>query len=99
MTESEVEPIEMGPENPHGNGFKVVERVLATEAEGQRVANPMTARTWKVCNPNVLNPITKKPVVSREKNISFFFFFNYFILFLNYVQEVFCVLLCVIIFF
>jgi primary-amine oxidase len=47
---------------PYGNAFKVVSRVLKTEQEARRDANPLAARSWKIINPNRVNPINGKPV-------------------------------------
>jgi len=49
-------------ETPYGNAFKVVNRVLKTELEAQRDIDPLAARSWKVINPNVRNPVNGKPV-------------------------------------
>lgn len=49
-------------ESSYGNAFKVVSRVLKTEAEAQRDIDPFSARTWKIINPNVRNPVNGKPV-------------------------------------
>lgn len=47
-----------GPENPHGNGFWAQETSLTTEATAQRVANPASARVWKISNPASKHPVT-----------------------------------------
>jgi primary-amine oxidase len=47
----------MGPENPYGNAFYVQSTALKTEQEAQQVIDPLTARTWKVINPDKLNSI------------------------------------------
>jgi primary-amine oxidase len=47
---------------PFGNAFKVVNRVLKTEQEAQRDANPLAARTWRITNPGSINPINGKAV-------------------------------------
>ncbi len=47
-----------GPENPHGNGFWAQETLLTTEAKAQRVANPSSARVWKISNPASKQPVT-----------------------------------------
>jgi primary-amine oxidase len=47
----------MGPENPQGNAFYVQSTLLKTEQEAQQVIDPLTARTWKVINPDKLNII------------------------------------------
>jgi len=49
-------------ETPYGNAFKVVNRILKTESEAQRDIAPFAARTWKIINPNVRNPVNGKPV-------------------------------------
>jgi primary-amine oxidase len=46
----------------YGNAFKVVRRTLRTEAEAQRDAHPLAARTWKIINTNRSNPANGKPV-------------------------------------
>ena len=48
--------------NPFGNVFRVVSMPLTSEALGARVCCQERARTWKITNPSVLNPITKNPV-------------------------------------
>lgn len=47
---------------PYGNAFKIVNRVLRTELEAQRDSAPLLARTWRIFNPNKLNPVNGKPV-------------------------------------
>jgi primary-amine oxidase len=49
-------------ETPYGNAYKVVNRVLKTESEAKRDINPFAARSWKVINPSVRNPVNGKPV-------------------------------------
>jgi primary-amine oxidase len=44
-----------GPDNPHGNGIAINERLLARESEAQREMDFGAARYWKVINPNSLN--------------------------------------------
>ena len=55
-----------GPQNPYGNAFRVVERVLRTEAEGARRAEPAAQRYWKVVNPNVRNHVGKPVAYKLE---------------------------------
>lgn len=62
VVEVEAQPMPLGPRNPHGVGFDISERVLRTEQEAQRDCAPERSRVWKVVNPNVLNPVTGKPV-------------------------------------
>jgi primary-amine oxidase len=52
---SEAEP--PGPENPYGNAFFAMARLLATEAEAQRIIDPLSGRYWKVANPASRNRI------------------------------------------
>lgn len=49
-------------ETLYGNAFKVVNKVLKTESEAKRDINPFAARSWKIINPNVRNPVNGKPV-------------------------------------
>jgi hypothetical protein len=57
VVEQEVEAVPLGPDNPHGNAFRVVEAVLEDEMAAQRVASPMTGRVWKIRNPHKLNAL------------------------------------------
>ncbi|KAK3682395.1 copper amine oxidase [Podospora appendiculata] len=58
------------PENFYGNAFYNKRTKLATTGEAITDYNGATSRTWEMCNPNKLNPYSKKPVsyklVSRE---------------------------------
>jgi primary-amine oxidase len=62
VVEEESVPVPMGPENPLGNAFVVQKTLLKTEQEAQRVTRAYRARTWKIINPSVINPITNEPV-------------------------------------
>lgn len=48
VVEVEAQPMPLGPRNPHGVGFDIVERVLGCEAEAQRNCAPERSRVWKV---------------------------------------------------
>lgn len=48
VVEVEAEPMPLGPRNPHGVGFDIVERVLRSEHEAQRMLAPERSRVWKV---------------------------------------------------
>ncbi len=61
VVEEHTVPVPMGPENPLGNAFYVQSTVLKTEQEAQQVIDPLTARTWKIINPDKLN-IVGEPV-------------------------------------
>lgn len=58
------------PENFYGNGFYARRTKLATTGEAKTDYDGSLSRTWEICNPNVLNPVSRKPVsyklVSRE---------------------------------
>jgi primary-amine oxidase len=46
---------EPGPENPHHNAFHAEATLLASEAQAQRILDPLAGRFWKVVNPSVRN--------------------------------------------
>lgn len=62
VVEEDTEAMPLGPDNPHGIGFVVNETLLRTELQAQRMCAPEKARAWKVINPRVLHPVTRKPV-------------------------------------
>jgi primary-amine oxidase len=53
--EVNTEQVPRGPDNPYGNAFRPVRTLLATEAQAQRVIDPLAGRYWLVVNPNVTN--------------------------------------------
>lgn len=57
-------------DNFYGNGFYARRTKLATTGEAKTDYDGSLSRTWEICNPNVLNPVSRKPVsyklVSRE---------------------------------
>ncbi|KAK0663738.1 Copper amine oxidase 1 [Lasiodiplodia hormozganensis] len=57
-------------ENFYGNAFYCKKTKLTTQGAGHSDYDGNTGRTWEICNPNKLNPYSKKPVsyklVSRE---------------------------------
>ncbi|OJD39069.1 peroxisomal copper amine oxidase [Diplodia corticola] len=57
-------------ENFYGNAFYCKKTKLATQGTSHSDYDGNTGRTWEICNPNKLNPYSKKPVsyklVSRE---------------------------------
>jgi primary-amine oxidase len=65
-TVCEVESVSVprGPNNPHGNAWRTVERPLVRELEAQRNVNPSTARTWLVTNPEKKNRVGQ-PIAYR----------------------------------
>jgi len=66
--EQEVEALEPDPvTNVFANGFRAKTTLLEDEQAAQRVANPFTARSWVVRNPNKLNRFGK-PVRYHTQN-------------------------------
>jgi len=57
VAEVEFEAAPMGPDNPHGNAIRILERLLPSEKQAQRVIDLARARYWKVINPNRLNAL------------------------------------------
>ncbi|MGE3908559.1 MAG: primary-amine oxidase [Chloroflexota bacterium] len=45
----------MGPENPLKNAFREVATPLLRESEAQRLIDPLSARYWKITNPEAKN--------------------------------------------
>jgi len=44
-----------GPDNPHANAFHTEATLLRSEAQAQRIIDPLAGRFWKVVNPSVRN--------------------------------------------
>jgi primary-amine oxidase len=53
--EVEAEPLPAGPENPEGSAFVARRRTFARESDAMRDASPLTARRWRVENPDRRN--------------------------------------------
>jgi len=47
------ESVDPGPDNPHGNAFRLERRALVSELAAQRRLDPATARYWEIVNPHV----------------------------------------------
>jgi primary-amine oxidase len=62
--EQESAPAPPGDGNPWGNAFQASETLMETELEAQRLIDPLSARSWKIVNPNVLNHLGR-PVAYR----------------------------------
>ncbi|KAK9817313.1 hypothetical protein WJX72_012521 [[Myrmecia] bisecta] len=62
VTETDVEAMPEGPDNPYGVGFKATERDLTTEKEAQRCIDVACSRIWKIKNKHSLNPVNGQPV-------------------------------------
>lgn len=50
---------EVGPLNKYASAYSTKESVLATEADAQRLIDPMVGRFWKVINPGKTNHMGK----------------------------------------
>lgn len=57
VIEVDSEAVPPGPDNPLGNAWRTRSTLLRTEAEAQRLIDPLRARYWKVINPSVMNPL------------------------------------------
>jgi primary-amine oxidase len=62
VVEERTVAVPIGDENPYGNAFVVENRPLRTEQEAQQTVDITQARTWKIINPSVSNPVTGEPV-------------------------------------
>lgn len=45
----------IGPDNPYGNAIVARKTPIGNERDSRRMCDPLTARTWKIINPGVLN--------------------------------------------
>ncbi|KAL8281293.1 hypothetical protein RQP46_006327 [Phenoliferia psychrophenolica] len=64
VTETEVVPMEEptgSSENWAGNGFYATKKILATTAEGGRMANATTGRLWSIVNEDKKHYASKQP--------------------------------------
>ncbi len=69
------EAVPPGPDNPHGNAWVVSERPLRRESEAASVVNLLSARTWKIVNPerrNVLGDPVAYRLVPGENVLPFY---------------------------
>ncbi len=57
VSECEFVPRPWGPDNPHGNAFTTLTRVLSRERDAAGIANGETGRFWKISNPNSPNSV------------------------------------------
>lgn len=57
VVEVQTEPVLPGPENPHGNAWRTVQRPLMTELQAQRDLDLASARGWLVTNPQKRNAV------------------------------------------
>jgi primary-amine oxidase len=55
--EVNTESLPPGPDNPYGNAFVAKKTLLPTESAAQRLINPLSARSWQITNPSVLNTL------------------------------------------
>jgi primary-amine oxidase len=55
VDELDAQPIAMGPDNPHGNGFTRRATRLRTESEGARSTSSALGRTWRISNSSSRN--------------------------------------------
>ncbi|MGH2812503.1 MAG: primary-amine oxidase [Actinomycetota bacterium] len=57
IEETEAALVAEGADNPYGAAWAATTRVLSTESEAQRVADPAKGRQWKIVNPGVSNAL------------------------------------------
>lgn len=58
------ESLPPGPDNPHGNAFRVRRHALASEMNARRRLDPGSARYWEIVNPNMLHRLGE-PIAYR----------------------------------
>ena len=59
--EVDTEAVAPGPDNPLGNAFRPVRRILRRESEAQRVIDPLRGRYWLVANPTKRTGLGHEP--------------------------------------
>ncbi len=59
VEEVEFEAAPVGPDNPHGNAIRILERQLTSERQAQREIDTSRARYWKITNPGRKNRFGK----------------------------------------
>ncbi len=59
VREVEFEAAPVGPENPHGNAIRIIDRELESELQAQRETDSARARYWKIVNPKAKNGLGK----------------------------------------
>jgi primary-amine oxidase len=57
VVEVDSEPLPIGPDNPVGTAWVTRRTALRTEAEAQRVIDPLRGRYWRIENPSALNHV------------------------------------------
>ncbi|GAX75117.1 hypothetical protein CEUSTIGMA_g2561.t1 [Chlamydomonas eustigma] len=65
VSETEAVALPEGPQNPFSNAFIMADTDLLTTGTAQRDVNFATARSWRIKNPNVINPISGHPVAFK----------------------------------
>ena len=57
LTETNVERVPVGENNPHGTQFQAVSKLLKKESDAKRNISPEKSRVWKITNPNKKNSV------------------------------------------
>ncbi|MGI9406730.1 MAG: primary-amine oxidase [Hyphomicrobiaceae bacterium] len=57
VSEMEFEAVPVGPDNPHGNAIRIMDRPLTREQDAQRTMDMSRSRYWKVLNPGRTNTL------------------------------------------
>lgn len=65
VSEVDAELVPHSPGNRHGNAFRPKETDLLSTQQAQRDQAPEVARSWKIRNPEVLNPVCASPVAYK----------------------------------
>jgi primary-amine oxidase len=64
VEEVSAEPLPPGEQNPVGTAFATIVRPLRRESEARRLVDPLSARSWRIVNPDVRNALGQ-PVAYR----------------------------------
>ncbi len=57
VAEVETESVPPGPDNPHGNAFRVIATPLASESQARRMIDPLHGRYWTIANSRSRNAL------------------------------------------
>jgi primary-amine oxidase len=76
LYELESAAVPMGEENPYGNAWRQVKRHLTSEADAQRVINPLAGRSWLIASADKRNAMGQEVGYKLEPGANVLPFFQ-----------------------